>query len=219
LYREKAQAEGIAFHEVRPSEEMLADAGLTIADFATLIGKSPYALIDSAITPYLEETYEDFCGAECGPCRHIELCVRRPHRRRKARRSHGDTAFVAARILLGRGPSIPLRSALAAPVSAIRLLVTRPIRRCFRALPPSFTMAASARLGRPCGQERRSSSARCLPTRPTTPNACRGWVSERGSTTNASRPGGPLLRLTDLSRISGSQAAPPRKIVAMLSAA
>jgi rhamnosyltransferase subunit B len=61
LYREKAQAEGIAFCEVRPSEKMLADAGLTVADFGTLIGKSPYALIDRAIAPYLEETYADFC--------------------------------------------------------------------------------------------------------------------------------------------------------------
>ena len=61
LYREKVEAEGIAFCEVRPSEEMLADNGLTVGDFATLIGKSPYLLIDRAITPYLEDTYADLC--------------------------------------------------------------------------------------------------------------------------------------------------------------
>jgi UDP:flavonoid glycosyltransferase YjiC (YdhE family) len=62
LYREKVKTEGIAFREVRPSEKMLADAGLTVADFGTLIGKSPYSLIDRAIAPYLNETYEDLCG-------------------------------------------------------------------------------------------------------------------------------------------------------------
>ena len=62
LYREKTEAEGIAFCEVRPSEErMQAYNGVTVGDFATLIGKSPYLLIDRAIAPYLEETYADLC--------------------------------------------------------------------------------------------------------------------------------------------------------------
>ncbi len=61
LYRPKAEAEGIAYHEVRPSEQMLAEVGLTVGDFATLIAKSPRVLIERAITPYLDVSYADSC--------------------------------------------------------------------------------------------------------------------------------------------------------------
>jgi len=71
LYREKAEAEGIAFCEVRPTEEqILADTGLTAADLGTLISRSPHVLMDllinRLITPYLEHAYADLCGVMQG---------------------------------------------------------------------------------------------------------------------------------------------------------
>jgi hypothetical protein len=85
---------------------MQAYNGVTVGDFATLIGKSPYLLIVRAIAPYLEETYADLCVVHTGrgACCHLQLRVCRPDRRRKARCSHGDAALAALRLFLGRGP-------------------------------------------------------------------------------------------------------------------
>ncbi len=63
VFRKKAEAEGIAFHEVAPSLDRLqADTGLTMGDFVTSITKSSTDfIIGHTITPYLEQSYADLC--------------------------------------------------------------------------------------------------------------------------------------------------------------
>ncbi len=62
IYRQKAEAEGIAFHEVGPSQErVLADTGLSLGDLVSGLAKSPYFLVQRIVEPYLEQTYTDLC--------------------------------------------------------------------------------------------------------------------------------------------------------------
>jgi hypothetical protein len=93
---------------------MQAYNGVTVGEFATLIGKSPYLLIVRAIAPYLEETYADLCdvmqawtllsppASRLPPGSPPKGSVF-PRRRRLA----------ALRLFLGRGPSVSLRAAAA----------------------------------------------------------------------------------------------------------
>ena len=64
-YRDKIEAEGVAFHAVRPSPEQLArDTGLSLADYAVEVARSSVSYImDSAVLPYLAEAVEDLTAA------------------------------------------------------------------------------------------------------------------------------------------------------------
>jgi rhamnosyltransferase subunit B len=62
IHRRKAEAEGVAFHEIRPSQErVLADTGFTLGDLLAGFTKSPFLIIQRVIEPYLEHAYSDLC--------------------------------------------------------------------------------------------------------------------------------------------------------------
>lgn len=67
-YRGKVDAEGLAFHAVAPGpDEFLNDAGLCEGDVITKLTRSGIEfIIDKAITPYLERSYQDLCDAMKG---------------------------------------------------------------------------------------------------------------------------------------------------------
>ena len=60
-YRDKIEAEGIAFHPVRPSPEQIQhDIGLPVEQFAEKLAQSDLTyFIESSVLPYLAEAYDD----------------------------------------------------------------------------------------------------------------------------------------------------------------
>lgn len=69
FYRRKVESEGLAFRPVRPSlEQIYRDAGMTEkGEAARRIARRGVAhLVETMITPYLDQTYEDLCEVLSG---------------------------------------------------------------------------------------------------------------------------------------------------------
>jgi rhamnosyltransferase subunit B len=64
-YRRKVESEGLSFHPVAPGlDQLLNDTGLNEGDLIRKL--SARFIIDKAVTPYLERSYEDLCEAMRG---------------------------------------------------------------------------------------------------------------------------------------------------------
>jgi len=66
-HRAKVQNEGLAFIAIRPSAaQVSADSGRDLGELVADIAKSTTAIVDTGITPYIEETYADLVAAMTG---------------------------------------------------------------------------------------------------------------------------------------------------------
>ncbi|HEY5413156.1 MAG TPA: glycosyltransferase [Caulobacteraceae bacterium] len=67
-YREKVENEGLVFHAVRPTTQQLAaDTGLDLGGITRQVARSSTMfIVDKAIIPYTEQSFEDLCEAMRG---------------------------------------------------------------------------------------------------------------------------------------------------------